>query len=142
MKDEIDKKDKIVHALNENSLLQEEIIIGLKTKLQEEKTLNKILTDEQGIYQQKIDALKKEIAMLEADNEILAQRHEIEKDNIVDGNRSELSKVKEKTKKTGQQLRLHEARIRELEEELSLTNLEKERAKQLDEELIEARAKM
>lgn len=141
-KDEIEKKEQIIDSLNENSSLQEEVIIGLKSKLQDEKTQNRILIDEQSIYIQKIDALKREILKLEAENETLLRKCDTVRECAVEDNRSELSKCKEKNKKLRSELKQRDIRIRELEDELFRANIERQRAKTLDEELFEARSKV
>ena len=142
LKEDINKKEKIIDALNENSLLQEEIIIGLKKKLQDEKTLNKILTEEHLIYAQKIEYFKKQFATLEADDEILSHRHEIVEDDVNDYNYSELSRSKQKNRLLGQRIKQQELQSNELNEELSRIRNELDKVKHTEKELSEARKTM
>ena len=122
--------------------MQEEVIVSLKTKLQEEKTQNRILADEQTIYSHKVDALKREISKLEAENEGLLKKCDTVKESCVEDNRSELTRSKEKNKRIRSQLKQSEAKARELEDELFRANIERQRLKHLEEELFDARANM
>ena len=65
-KDDIDKKEKIISAFNENSRLQEEIINGLKSKLQEEK----------GLHEPRIQELQEELTRVRIELETAKRTEE------------------------------------------------------------------
>lgn len=118
-----------------NGNLQNQMLADLKHKLQEEKTLNKILTDEHANLAVVIDKLKKDLARVETDNEILTRKYEAEKEILEESNLLELTKSQKKQKKTRLKLKRAEETITQLEQELA-------RANQDSESLVEARDQM